>query len=135
MKRFSRRLGAARLGLAALALGVQLSAPLASTTSAQSADSGQSARAVLPPMTTPPAPTPANTDIAITRDNPPGIGTPLAPRPRPCPDPGPEDYPVAAGWFFTQEAHGCVTGSGPARRRGYLVLDDSNGAFWTEFRR
>ncbi len=52
-----------------------------------------------------------------------------------CADPGPPDYPVAAGWFFTQEGRGCILGVGPNRRRGYLVQDDFQGAFWTEFRR
>jgi hypothetical protein len=52
-----------------------------------------------------------------------------------CNDPGPADYPVAAGWFYTQEGRGCIVGVGPARRRGYLVQDDGQGAFWTEFRR
>jgi hypothetical protein len=52
-----------------------------------------------------------------------------------CTDPGPPDYPVAAGWFYTQEGRGCIIGVGPSRRRGYLVQDDLQGAFWTEFRR
>ena len=52
-----------------------------------------------------------------------------------CADPGPPDYPVAAGWFYTQEGRGCILGVGPNRRRGYLVQDDLQGAFWTEFRR
>jgi hypothetical protein len=52
-----------------------------------------------------------------------------------CPDPGPVDYPVAGGWFYTQEGRGCITGVGPPRHRGYLVRDDSQGGFWTEFRR
>ena len=52
-----------------------------------------------------------------------------------CNDPGPPDYPIAAGWFYTQEGRGCIIGVGPARRRGYLVQDDPQGAFWTEFRR
>jgi hypothetical protein len=115
MKRLSRTYGAARLGLAALALGMQLAGPLATTTSAQSA--------------------PATTSVAAPQDAPSSTGVALQPRPGTCPDSGPQDYPVAGGWFFTQEAHGCITGSGPARRRGYLVQDDSKGAFWTEFRR
>ena len=44
---------------------------------------------------------------------------------------------LATSWFFTQEA--CrwapITGVGPARARGYAVLDDDKGNFWTEFRR
>jgi hypothetical protein len=52
-----------------------------------------------------------------------------------CADPGPMDYPVAAGWFYTQEGRGCILNVGPNRRRGYKVLDDSQAAFWTEFRR
>lgn len=52
-----------------------------------------------------------------------------------CADPGPPDYPVAAGWFYTQEGRGCILGVGPNRHRGYLVQDDLQGAFWTEFRR
>ncbi len=52
-----------------------------------------------------------------------------------CTDPGPPDYPVAGGWFYTQEGRGCILGVGPSRRRGYLVQDDGLGAFWTEFRR
>jgi hypothetical protein len=73
------------------------------------------------------------------------IATPIAPTPpvyaqvssanANCADPGPADYPIAGGWFFTQEGLGCITGMGPARRRGYLVVDDGQGAFWTEFRR
>ncbi|MGI9147242.1 MAG: hypothetical protein ACR2IK_11920 [Chloroflexota bacterium] len=73
-----------------------------------------------------------------------GVVCPLAPRgvvlaqsasnPS-CADPGPPDYPVAGGWFFTQEGRGCIRGVGPSRRRGYLVQDDLQGAFWTEFRR
>jgi len=73
-----------------------------------------------------------------------GVATPLAPTTLvmaqssvnlSCADPGPRDYPVAAGWFYTQEGRGCIVGVGPARRRGYLVQDDAQGAFWTEFRR
>jgi hypothetical protein len=74
-----------------------------------------------------------------------GVVTPLAPTGlvlaqssganASCSDPGPKDYPVAAGWFYTQEARGCIIGVGPARHRGYLVQDDLQGAFWTEFRR
>src|ERR1700724_3617910 len=52
-----------------------------------------------------------------------------------CPDPGPIDYPIAGGWFYTQEGHGCITGVGPPRHRGYLVRDDGQAGFWTEFRR
>jgi LGFP repeat len=52
-----------------------------------------------------------------------------------CPDPGPPDYPVAGGWFYTQEGLGCITSLGPFRRRGYMVVDDDQGSFWTEFRR
>jgi hypothetical protein len=52
-----------------------------------------------------------------------------------CSDPGPPDYPIAGGWFYTQQGRGCIIGVGPARRRGYLVQDDLQGAFWTEFRR
>jgi LGFP repeat len=70
------------------------------------------------------------------------IATPLAPTPLAyaqsstgCSDPGPTDYPIAGGWFYTQEARGCIVGVGPARRRGYRVVDDDKGAFWTEFRR
>ena len=75
-----------------------------------------------------------------------GVVTPLAPTSlvlaqssgggnSSCSDPGPPDYPVAAGWFYTQQGRGCIIGVGPARRRGYLVQDDAQGAFWTEFRR
>src|SRR6266851_4190365 len=52
-----------------------------------------------------------------------------------CADPGPPDYAIAAGWFYTQEARKCITGVGPPRRRGYMVLDDTEAALWTEFRR
>jgi hypothetical protein len=49
---------------------------------------------------------------------------------------GPADYAVAGGWFYTQQAiAACVTGLGPARARGYLVVDDAQANFWTEFRR
>jgi hypothetical protein len=120
MTRFSPRKGAAWLGLAALTLGLQLAAPMASVTSAQSAATTTR---------------PATTDITVTPDSPSNLTNPLPPRQTVCPDPGPQDYPIAGGWFFTQEGHGCVTGAGPARRRGYLVQDDDKGAFWTEFRR
>ena len=97
-----RRQGAARLGLATLALALQLAGPLASTSMAQSAPA-----------------------IAAT--------TTMS---GPCTDPGPVDYPVAGGWFYTEEARGqCIVGAGPDRNRGYLVVDDDKGAFWTEFRR
>jgi hypothetical protein len=52
---------------------------------------------------------------------------------------GPDWAPAShgGGWFYTQEA--CrwspITGVGPARRRGYSVVDDDKGNFWTEFRR
>src|ERR1700730_12094580 len=52
-----------------------------------------------------------------------------------CVDPGPPDYPIAAGWFYTQEGRGCISNVGPNRKRGYLVQDDTQAAFWTEFRR
>jgi hypothetical protein len=44
---------------------------------------------------------------------------------------GPADYPVAGGWFYTEEAW--IGGYGSCA--GYMVLDDDKGAFWTEFRR
>jgi hypothetical protein len=50
-------------------------------------------------------------------------------------DPGPPDYPVAGGWFYTQQGRACIVGVGPSRRRGYIVQDDTQGAFWTEYRR
>lgn len=120
--------GAVRLGLAALAIGLQLATPLASTTLAQSA-TGSSApsRDILATAPSVQPGTPATITTTTTTSN--GSG------PQACADGGPADYPVSAGWFFTQEAHGCITGSGPERRRGYLVQDDDKGAFWTEFRR
>src|SRR5688572_13553639 len=56
---------------------------------------------------------------------------------------GPSDYPVSGGpthgggWFYTQEASQWppICGVGPTRARGYTVLDDDKGNFWTEFRR
>ncbi|HLZ29305.1 MAG TPA: hypothetical protein VKV73_18470 [Chloroflexota bacterium] len=64
-----------------------------------------------------------------------GVLTPLAPSAWACSDPGPRDYPVAGGWFYTQQGRGCISGIGPDRNRGYWVLDDQQAAFWTEFRR
>jgi hypothetical protein len=93
---------AARLGLAALALALEVASPLAATSFAQ----------------TPPAPVAANTRAVVA-----------------CNDSGPMDYPIAGGWFYTQEGRGCIIGLGPSRRRGYLVIDDTEGSFWTEFRR
>jgi hypothetical protein len=52
-----------------------------------------------------------------------------------CNDAGPPDYPISGGWFYTEEARGCLVGMGPARKPGYMVVDDDQGAFWTEFRR
>jgi hypothetical protein len=128
MKRFSNKHGATRLGLAALALSMQLAGPLASTTSAQSAVVPAPSRDILStaPAVQPDAPqtSPAAT-VAPNGANPANA----------CADPGPVEYPVAGGWFFTQEAHGCIVGHGPSRRRGFLVQDDEKGAFWTEFRR
>jgi hypothetical protein len=126
MNRFSRTHGAARLGLAALALSMQLAGPLASTTSAQSADYPAPSRDILStaPAIQPDAPKPANTDTAVAPNGgSSNAGCALV------------DYPVAGGWFYTQEARGCIVGHGPARHRGFLVQDDDKGAFWTEFRR
>ena len=108
----------ARLGIATLALTLQLANPLASST------------ALAQTAATPPAPAPAPAATApatATSNGSSGSG---------CADPGPKDYPVAGGWFYTEEARGlCIHGAGPDRNRGYLVLDDDKGAFWTEFRR
>jgi hypothetical protein len=127
MKRFSNTRGASRLGLAALALSLQLAGPLASTTSAQSAVVPAPSRDIL------------STAPAVQPDAPQSVSTattaPNGASATGCADPGPADYPVSGGWFFTQEAHGCIVGHGPSRRRGYLVQDDEKGAFWTEFRR
>jgi hypothetical protein len=100
-----RRSSALRLGLAAMLLAVELSAVAPPTSFAQSQ-----------------APTES---VA-------------------CPgSTGPADYPVSGGpshgggWFYTQEA--CrwapIMGVGPTRARGYAVIDDDKGNFWTEFRR
>ena len=89
----------ARLGLAVLALALEVATPLASTSFAQAQ--------------------PATAGRAV-------VG---------CADPGPQDYPISGGWFYTQEARGCLTGMGPSRKPGYMVVDDDKGAFWTEFRR
>src|ERR1051326_2350903 len=127
MKRFSNTRGASRLGRAALALSLQLAGPLASTTSAQSAVVPAPSRDIL------------STAPAVQPDAPQSVSTattaPNGASATGCADPGPADYPVSGGWFFTQEAHGCIVGHGPSRRRGYLVQDDEKGAFWTEFRR
>src|SRR2546430_557967 len=109
VKNFRSR-GVARLGLATLALALQVATPLASTTAAQTA-------------ATPPAPSTSAPTTSFSSHS-------------GCHDNGPADYPVAGGWFFTEQARGlCITGAGPDRNRGYLVVDDDKGAFWTEFRR
>jgi hypothetical protein len=96
----------ARLGLTALALALEVATPLAATSVAH---------AQIAPVTT--------TAATSVR---PAVA---------CQDTGPLDYPISGGWFYTQEGRGCITGLGPVRRRGYLVIDDADGSFWTEFRR
>jgi hypothetical protein len=92
----------ARLGLAALALALEVATPLASTSFAQTS---------------------------------PAAGVPTTRAAVGCNDAGPPDYPISGGWFYTEEARGCLVGMGPARKPGYMVVDDDQGAFWTEFRR
>jgi hypothetical protein len=102
-----------RLGLAALTLALELVVVAPPTSFAQAAPTA--------PATTP---APAQTGGPDVQ----GCGS---------------DYPVSggptngAGWFYTEEA--CqfppITGVGPARWRGFTVLDDERGNFWTEFRR
>jgi hypothetical protein len=117
-----------RLGLAALVLALELSTVVPPTSFAQSQD--PSAQATPAPATPASAtPTPAK---------------PVAVESAACPNSqGPADYPVSGGpshgggWFYTQEA--CrwapILGVGPTRARGYTVIDDDKGNFWTEFRR
>lgn len=115
-----RTRGAARVGVATLALALQLATPLAPTGLAATASAATaSAATATGPAATPSAP-------------PTGNGTSASG----CHDTGPADYPVAGGWFYTEQARGlCIRGHGPDRNRGYMVVDDDKGAFWTEFRR
>jgi hypothetical protein len=111
MTEIFRTRGAARVGLATLALALQVAMPLAQVSLAQSTGSPAPAMGSAQP-----------TSSASTASG--------------CHDTGPADYPVAGGWFYTQQARGlCIQGNGPDRNRGYLVVDDDKGAFWTEFRR
>jgi hypothetical protein len=109
MRALLRPQRAARLGLAALILAIELGAVIAPTTYAQS-------QAVAPGA--PNASSTVNPVICLGSV-------------------GPPDYPIAGGWFYTQEAcaWGPITGHGPSRARGYMVVDDAKGNFWTEFRR
>ena len=104
-----------RLGLAALTLALELAVIAPSISYAQAA-----------------APASAQPQAAALGEG------------QPCPGSmGPADYPVSGGdtngggWFYTEEA--CrwapITGMGPARARGFAVLDDERANFWTEFRR
>ena len=94
---------AVRLGLAALVLALELSAAVPPTTFAQSQ----------PPATTPVYRCPGSSDAPDYPVS--GVQ-------------GPDWAPMSqgGGWFYTQEA--CrwapITGVGPARRRGYSVVDD-----------
>jgi hypothetical protein len=118
--------GAARLGVVALALAIQMAPSLAQAASPPPVPTATPAAAATPAPAAPAAPA-APTPPPVTSTAPSGAS---------CSDPGPKDYPIAGGWFYTEEAHGlCIVGSGPARNRGYLVVDDDHGAFWTEFRR
>jgi len=109
---------AVRLGLAALVLALELSAAVPPTTFAQSQ---------------PPAADP----VAAAAYRCPGSAD--APDYPVSGAQGPDWAPMSqgGGWFYTQEA--CrwapITGVGPPRRRGYSVVDDDKGNFWTEFRR
>src|SRR5438067_7497857 len=106
---------ALRLGLAALTLALELAVIAPSVTFAQAA-----------PASPVPA-TPAQPDSGSNKD---ASGCTV-------------DYPVSggpthgAGWFYTEEACAFppITGLGPARARGFAVLDDDRANFWTEFRR
>jgi hypothetical protein len=106
MRALLRPQRAARLGLAALILAIELGTAIAPTTYAQTQ-----------------APTAAAASSTSLTICPGSVGAP--------------DYPIAGGWFYTQEA--CqwapITGHGPSRARGYMVIDDAKGNFWTEFRR
>lgn len=109
-----------RLGVVGLALGMLLAPGLAQAAGAPVAPAPTAAA-------TTPTPSPAATATLTTSTT--ATGTR-------CTDNGPKDYPVAGGWFYTEEARGmCIVGAGPNRNRGYLVVDDDRGAFWTEFRR
>jgi hypothetical protein len=48
--------------------------------------------------------------------------------PPPADRAGRPDYPISGGWFFTQAG-------GPDGLRGYSVVDNGEGLFWTEFQR
>lgn len=110
--------GVARLGAVALALAVQV--VVNPMTPAMAAASPPPVGTPAPASAPPAAPATGSSSSTGTR----------------CSDTGPKDYPVAAGWFYTEAARGlCIIGAGPARNRGYLVVDDDHGAFWTEFRR
>jgi hypothetical protein len=131
----SRPRGVARLGVVALALAIQMVNPLVPNL-AHAAGS--------PPIPTPtPAASPTPPAVATPAPAATPVASPTAPTIQSaastgarCTDPGPKDYPVAGGWFYTEEAQGlCIIGAGPDRNRGYLVVDDDKGAFWTEFRR
>ena len=120
-----RTRGAARVGVATLALALQLATPLAPTGLAETASAATASATTASAATA--------TSPAATQSAPPtGNGTNASG----CHDTGPADYPVAGGWFYTEQARGlCIQGHGPDRNRGYMVVDDDKGAFWTEFRR
>jgi len=137
--------GVRRLGVVALALAVQVAYPMAPAMAAGSPPPVTPTPVAAAPAATPaPSATaaPATTSAAAppaatgtTTSAAPVLGTTSSTGTR-CTDPGPKDYPVAGGWFYTEAALGlCIIGAGPPRNRGYLVVDDDRGAFWTEFRR
>jgi len=131
--------GAARLGVVALALAIQMAPSLAHAATAPAAPTATPSPVSTPPPAATAAPV-APPVLGVPGTTPTAVPTPSAPvlgsAGSQCTDPGPKDYPVAGGWFYTQEAQGlCIVGSGPDRNRGYLVIDDDRGAFWTEFRR
>src|ERR1700733_12121703 len=105
MRAFIRPQRAARLGLAALILAIELGTAIAPTTYAQTQTQTQTPTAAVAP--------------AAVTICPGSVGAP--------------DYPIAGGWFYTQEA--CqwapITGHGPSRARGYTVVDDAKGNFWS----
>jgi hypothetical protein len=132
---------AVRLGLAALTLALELTVVAPSSALAQSAPNVLQDPSAQPvdPASAPVAPA----GVSAKGPGQQATSSVAGPNP-PCPGSmGPADYPVSggptdgAGWFYTQEACAWppVTGLGPARQRGFAVLDDSRGAFWTEFRR
>ncbi len=118
-----------RLGLAALTLALELATIAPATGFAQAQPAVLPASSAQGPTA---AALPAGTAQTSVGNGSPSTGVG-----------GALDYPVSggptngSGWFYSQEAKRwpAITGLGPVRPRGYTVLDDDKGNFWTEFRR